>query len=543
MKNILEIKNLSFHYDEYDGKTGLSTIGNDGIEDVTFSIPEGSFVTLCGSTGSGKSTLLKLIKRDVITSGKRTGNIYFDDEDIDQLSAEDISSKIGLLFQNPEDQIVTDKVWHEIAFGLENLGMSQADMETRLAEALAFFRLENISGSDTASLSGGQKQLVSLASILAMYPRLLLLDEPTSMLDPEAAEHYIATLKKLQTSLGLTVIIAEHNLDNILPISDMLMVMDKGQLICCDTTKEALTKLAGTESGSLTADLPLPTRYGMHIRAKSIPLDINSGRILIKEHALNTPKHHPTTTTAADAVTTADAAQPAALTIKNMSFRYAGSGKDVINDFSASFNKGCVYALLGCNASGKSTLLNILAGNLKPQLGRLMPKLSSLKVSYMPQDTDNLFVSESIEKDLLSVGLKKDDYPEYIRHLDFSRSPLDLSGGEKQLLGLAKVTALNPEILLLDEPTKGTDNLSRALMTAALRKLRDNGTTIIIACHDMSFAAECADICGIISMGRLTGLKNCREFFISNKLYTTPARNMTLGIIDDLYLEEDIFKL
>lgn len=161
----------------------------------------------------------------------------------------------------------------------------------------------------------------------------------------------------------------------------------------------------------------------------------------------------------------------------------------------------------------------------------------------MPQDTDNLFVSESIAKDLLSVGLKKDDYPEYIRHLDFSRSPLDFSGGEKQLLGLAKVTALNPQILLLDEPTKGTDNLSRALMTAALRKLRDNGTTIIIACHDMSFAAECADICGIISMGRLTGLKNCREFFISNKLYTTPARNMTLGITEDLYLEEDIFKL
>ena len=570
MKNILEIKNLSFHYDEYNGKTGLSTIGNDGIEDVTFSIPEGSFVTLCGSTGSGKSTLLKLIKRDVITSGKRTGNIYFDGEDIDQLSAEDISSKIGLLFQNPEDQIVTDKVWQEIAFGLENLGMSQADMETRLAEALAFFRLENISRSDTASLSGGQKQLVSLASILAMYPRLLLLDEPTSMLDPEAAEHYIATLKKLQSSLGLTVIIAEHNLDNILPLSDMLMVMDKGQLICCDTTKEALTKLADTESDSLTADFPLPTRYGMHIRAKSIPLDINSGRMLIKERALNPPKLHTTTTTttAADAVTTADAAtttdvdtamaaatacpdhssvdtktHPAALTIKNMSFRYTGSDRDVINDFSATFNKGCIYALLGCNASGKSTLLNILAGNLKPQLGRLMPKLSSLKIAYMPQDTDNLFVSETIEKDLLSVGLKKDDYPEYIRHLDFSRSPLDLSGGEKQLLGLAKVTALNPQILLLDEPTKGTDNLSRALMTAALRKLRDNGTTIIIACHDMSFAAECADICGIISMGRLIGLKNCREFFISNKLYTTPARNMTLGIIDDLYLEEDIFKL
>lgn len=559
MNNILEVKNLSFHYDEYDIRTGSVTEGKKGLNNISFSIPAGSFVTLCGSTGSGKSTLLKLLKRDVITAGKTIGDIYLNGTNIKELDAAAISSAVGLLFQNPEDQIVTDKVWHEIAFGLENLGLSQAEMESRLAESLAFFRLEGISRNDTAALSGGQKQLVSLASVLAMYPGLLLLDEPTSQLDPEACEHYISTIKKLQSSLGLTVIIAEHNLDKLLPVSDMLMVMENGELLCCDTVDNALTILSKTDSGA-KSDLPLPTRYGISINASSLPLDINQGRKLLMSNkdmhifgtasslkvavsspeAASSPKNG--LSPEATASSTATASSKPLVKLNNVCFKYSHSGNDVLNDFSASFDAGCCYAILGCNASGKSTLLKLLSGSIKPQLGRITPKPGSIKIAYMPQDTDNMFIAETIEKELLAVGLKPDCYPEYISHIDRSAAPMDLSGGEKQLLGLAKVSALKPELLLLDEPTKGTDNISRCKMLNALNDLKQSGTAIIMACHDMTFAAECADKCAILSMGRLTGLTDCKTFFTTNRLYTTPTRTMTVGIIDDCYLERDILR-
>ena len=552
MNNILEVKNLSFYYDEYDSRTGLSSKGKSGINNISFSIPEGSFVTLCGSTGSGKSTLLKLIKGDIITSGTLTGQIVFDGTDINEIDSAVRASSIGLLFQNPEDQIVTDKVWHEIAFGLENLGMAQSEMETRLAEALAFFRLENISRHDTATLSGGQKQLVSLAGVLAMYPRLLLLDEPTSQLDPESAEHYISTIKKLQTALGLTVIIAEHNLDGILPVSDMLMVMDNGALVCCDTVENALNIIASNkisdgisnkQSDSLTdasscssskicADLPLATRYGISIGAKNLPLDINSGRRLIKDNIIS----------AYDTASKPAPGNEPLVKLKNISFRYTSSGSDILSDLSATFDKGCSYAILGCNASGKSTLLKLLTGNIKAQLGQINPRLSHIKTAYMPQDTDNMFIADTVEKELLLVGLRPENYPEYIKHIDYAKSPFDLSGGEKQLVGLAKVTALSPQLLLLDEPTKGTDNISRRKMTVAINALKESGTTIIMACHDMDFAAECADKCAILSMGRLTGFKSCEEFFTDNKLYTTSARAMTVGITEGIYLESQLLK-
>jgi len=536
MKNILEVKNLCFHYDEYDMHSGESTEGKSGINDVSFSIPEGAFVTLCGSTGSGKSTLLKLLKRDVITSGKHAGDILLDGINIDTMPDADISSKVGLLFQNPEDQIVTDKVWHEIVFGMENLGLPQSDMDTRLAEALAFFRLESISRNNTATLSGGQKQLVSLAGVLAMYPRLLLLDEPTSQLDPEAAEHYVSTIKKLQSSLGLTVIIAEHNLDKLLPVSDMLMVMDKGSLVCCADTPSALKYLAENASDDIRSDLPLPTRFGIHIGSQNLPMDISSGRKLLARYmsgaSIRTSEEIENANTASSDIR---------LKLTGLSFRYTVNGNDIIENLNADFKKGCIYSILGCNASGKSTLLNLLAGNIQPQLGRISPKLATVKIAYMPQDTDNMFVSDTIEKELLLVGLKSDAYPDYIAHLDKSRNPLDLSGGEKQLLGLAKITALKPELLLLDEPTKGTDNLSRVKMVDALLALRQTGTTIIMACHDMSFASECADVCAILSMGRLTSFKSCHEFFTTNQLYTTPARTMTAGLLDNVYREKDIF--
>lgn len=548
MKNILEVKNLSFHYDEYNIKTGLTQIGSRGIDDISFSVPEGSFVTLCGSTGSGKSTLLKLIKRDIITSGKQIGDIFFDGSKISELDAATLSSDIGFLFQNPEDQIVTDKVWHEIAFGLENLGMSQSETETRLAEALAFFNLENISRNDTASLSGGQKQLVSLASVLAMYPRLLLLDEPTSQLDPEAAERYISTIKKLQSALGITVIIAEHNLDRLLPISDLMMVMDNGKLLCCDTVDNALSRFAKNTDDNMRFDIPLPARYGIYA-ADKLPLDINQGRLLLKKRieakqvkasAFTSSNNSPD-----KKENTADlnAKLPYLMTAKNLSFKYPALASDIIHDLSATFIRGKIYSILGCNASGKSTLLNILAGNLKPQLGHISPKLGKIKIAYMPQDTDNIFIADTVEKELLEVSLSPENYPEYIGQLDKTRNPQDLSGGEKQLLALAKVSALAPELLLLDEPTKGTDSLSRTKMATVLRELATNGTTVIMACHDMNFAAECSDLCAILSMGRLSEFKHSNEFFTQNMLYTTPAHNMTAGIIENIYLEEDIFKL
>ncbi len=482
---LLKIDNLNFRYKKYNG-TKTESLGNSVLKDISLSVEEGSIVTICGPTGCGKSTLLKLLKQEIAPEGEMTGDITFEDNPLSELPPKEQAEKIALLFQNPEDQTVTDKVWHEIAYGLENLGYPQSEMENRVAEALSFFRLEHIAREDTAKLSGGQKQLVLLASLLTMSPKLLLLDEPISQLDPEAAEIFLSTLKRLHDVLGITMIIAEHRIESILPITDTLILMDNGRIFA---------------SGAPETVYPE-----------------------VKNLLPRVPKADSSADTAADATSSNQEpdgiSNKPSVTLKDVYFRYENKAADVVSGLSAEFLPGKVYGIFGCNAAGKTTLLNLIAKLCKPQEGRISFEKKTPVIAYLPQNVELLFVGETIKKELSTQGLKPENYPDYVNHFDPDSSPFDLSGGEKQLLALAKITASSPDIILLDEPTKGLDSNMARKMLNELKRFTKNGKTIIMSTHDLDFAYASTDFCSIMSMGRLTSFKPTEEFFTTNRLYS-----------------------
>ena len=478
--NILEISNLNFIYNtsgtlnngQLQSVNGSKDIFSaPALRDINIKIPKGSIVTVCGPTGCGKSTLLKLLKQEIAPAGALSGEIIFDGKPLSSLSAFEQASRIAILLQNPEDQIVTDKVWHELAYGLENLGYERSSVENRLAEMLSFFRLEPIARTDTDKLSGGQKQLVLLASLFAVSPELLLLDEPISQLDPETSELFIGTLKRLHEKLGTNIIIAEHKLKSLLPISDSVIVMDKGSVKAYGPYKEVKTVLEQT----------LPP-------------------LISEKDSCPAP------------------ASPS-LSLKNIYFRYSLKSPDVLENLCADFQKGLIYAIFGCNAAGKTTLLNVISGLYKPQEGRIKTLQKKPKIAYLPQKADLLFISDTVKGELKASGISPGRIPEHIRNLDPARSPYDLSGGEKQLLALTKLIGSDPDIILLDEPTKGTDVILSKTILNELKRFTENDKIIIMSTHDIAFAKASADMCAIMSMGRLTAFKPGKEFFESNRLY------------------------
>ena len=218
----ITIENLSFRY----------SLGNkNSLEKINLRINEGEFIILCGKSGCGKTTLLRQLKPAIAPKGERDGEIYFNGTKLDETDLRTQSEKIGFVMQNPESQIVTDKVWHELAFALENLGMETAEIRLRVAEMASYFGIDDWFDKKTAELSGGQKQILNLAAVMAMHPDILILDEPTSRLDPIAGERFLETVNKINKDLGVTVILTEHRLENIFSFADRIVVMDNGKII------------------------------------------------------------------------------------------------------------------------------------------------------------------------------------------------------------------------------------------------------------------------------------------------------------------------
>ena len=274
---LLTVKNLTFSYAAEQKKA---------LSDVSFDVENGEFLVLCGDTGSGKSTLLRLLKRELSPMGEKTGEILFGGASLDTLSPKDAASLIGYVMQQPEEQIVTDKVWHELAFGLENLKLPQNVIRRRVAEMASYFGIEDWFLRDVSSLSGGQKQLLNLASVMAMQPRLLLLDEPTAQLDPITASDFIATLKKLNRELGLTIILIEHRLEEVVPLCDRLMVMENGQLLAMDAPKKVVSTLKNHKA--LLDGMPAAVRLFAALGCTGdAPLDIRDGRAFIEKSFKN----------------------------------------------------------------------------------------------------------------------------------------------------------------------------------------------------------------------------------------------------------------
>ena len=552
---IIEIRDFSFCYPDTD---------RDSLRHVNMEIEEGSFNVLCGKSGCGKSTLLRHFKSALTPHGEKSGNIWYQGILLDEIDQRRQSQEIGYVLQNPENQIVTDKVWHELAFGLESLGYDNATIRLRVAEMASYFGIHQWFYRNVSELSGGQKQLLNLASVMAMHPKVLILDEPTSQLDPIAASDFLETVKKINRDIGTTVILTEHRLQDVIPWAHQVFVMDRGELIAKGKPREIGEELKAQEHGMFLS-MPVPMQvYAQVDSAFPCPLTVSEGRRWITRLM-----------EAASAVRTEMPQEEKkeekkkkfqkkkeiqteipALKAENLWFRYEKDGKDVVRDLSFAVAKGEFYALVGGNGTGKSTALSLVSRVRKPYRGRILLEGRDIRsysdrelyrgcLGVLPQNPQSMFIKKTVKADLYSIigGSSEKQSAEYtadmkktqavggiasLTRLDglLERHPYDLSGGEQQRLALAKVLLLRPRILLLDEPTKGLDAEYKQELGGILKKLQEHGISILMISHDVEFVAEYADRVGLLFEGNIVTSKPAREFFAGNNFYTTAANRM-----------------
>ena len=539
-----QIKDLSFSYPTTKGKKSL-----DG---VNLSIEKGEYVVLCGKSGSGKTTLLRQLKSVLAPHGKKTGEILFNGTPIEKVSQRDQSAKIGYVMQNPDDQIVTDKVWHELAFGLESLGCDQKTMRARVAEMACYFGIQDWFHREVANLSGGQKQLLNLASIMAMQPEVLILDEPTSQLDPIAASDFLNTVRKINIELGTTVIITEHRLEDIFPYADRAIVMDGGKVIANDTPRN-IGKLLYEQKNDMFAAMPTPVRvfYGSNGNG-DCPLTVREGRTWLSK-----TYPEPTISTL-PAEELDDEIEKPALSLKELWFRYEKDSPDVLRGVSAEVPTGTLYAIVGGNGAGKSTTLKAVCGICKPYRGKVkvfgkpVEKYKAAELfggclAMLPQDPKSLFVKKTVREDLAEMTKDEKRIAEIAAICEIESllgsHPYDLSGGEQQRAALAKVLLTNPKLLLLDEPTKGIDSFFKEKLATILCKLKEQGITIVMVSHDVEFCAKFADMVSMFFDGQMLTTDTPRRFFGNNSFYTTAANRMSRHVFSMAVTAEDVVEL
>lgn len=532
---ILAVEDLTFSYPH---------CVTPAVKDISFKIEKGEFVVLCGATGSGKSTLLRMLKRELTPLGELNGKVLFQGNNISSLDERTSAARIGFVMQQPEQQIVTDKVWHELAFGLENLGVPRDEIARRTAEMASYFGIGDWYDKDVSELSGGQKQLLNLAAVLVMNPDILILDEPTAQLDPIAASDFIAALKRLNQEMSLTMIMAEHHLEEVVPICDKLMIMDSGTIIANGAPEKVITEIRGRKE--LLCGMPAAARlYTEMERNGNCPLTVRQGRKYIENNYLSIIRSLPEENYTIPS--------EHAMTLKDVWFRYERNSRDIIKGLDLTIGTGEIFCILGGNGSGKTTTLNVVAGILKPYKGTIRifgKKLKEYKnrslyhecLALLPQDVQTTFLHNTVREELSECGADVSDLPYDISHL-LDKHPYDLSGGEQQLTALAKVLASKPRLLLLDEPTKGLDANSKSSIFEILGRLKTNGVTTVIVTHDVEFAAECADRCAMFFCGQIVSVGTPREFFSSNNFYTTAVSRMTRDFYDEAVTIDDVTEL
>lgn len=557
---ILRVDGLKFSYPNQLKKA---------LNNINFSIDEGDFVLICGESGCGKSTLLRHLKPELSPHGQVSGDIYYYSQKINDYSSKQLASEIGYVLQNPDSQIVTDKVWHELAFGLENMGLDTQSIRLRVAEMASFFGIQGWFRKNVNDLSGGQKQLLNLASIMAMQPKILILDEPTSQLDPIAAKDFIDTLVRINKELSTTIIMTEHNLEDIYSVCDKVIVMEDGKVICNDTNYKVADILSGDKNHKMFKSLPTPSKIYNQLNgylegASKSPLTVKDCR-----QWLNDSMDEVTITKLDDTETEINIDEKdreIAIELKDVYFQYNKISEPTIRDLSFKVYKGEIYSILGGNGTGKSTTLSLVARQRKPQRGKIFINNIEMKkynnkslyennLALLPQNPQSLFVFETVREDLEEVLILQNKDREYIdkevkrvsklldiEHL-LEHHPYDLSGGELQRAGMAKVMLLNPKIILLDEPTKGLDAYCKEEIGKMLMKLRDMGVTIVVVSHDIEFSARYSDRCAMFFDGSIVSEGTPKEFFLGNNFYTTVSNRIARNIFEDTLIYEDVVSL
>lgn len=519
---ILSCENVAFKYIE-------ST--DYAISDCTFSVKKGEKIMLCGASGSGKSTLLRLLKRELSPRGELSGNITLMGKDRSELSDRESAEKIGFVMQSPDSQTVCDKVSAELAFGLESFGVKSGEIQSRVGEMAAFFGIEPLYDRDISTLSGGQKQLVALCSVMATDPDILLLDEPTAQLDPVAARELLGILDRLNKEMGVTIIIAEHDPEELFDSCDKILYLAKGKTEFFGTP--ALTAKYFVEN-ALEGFLPETAKAFARL-CDDLPLNVRQGRAKLEKLGVtDIPKQ---------AVNDTERAEPYALQCKNLWQRYEKNSPDILKGCDLGIRKGECYGLLGSNGGGKSTLLRVICGLCKPYMGTVSlfgKKQKAYKngslfremLAFLPQEPVTMFVKESVREDLLQSGdkaaVENVSQRMGIEHL-LDRHPWDLSGGEIQKCAFAKILLADPKIIVLDECTKGMDSFAKKALGDVLASLKGEGRTILLVTHDLEFAAQYCDRCGLLFDGKIVAEDNAVEFFSQNRFYTTAAARLTRG--------------
>ena len=527
---------------------------NPALCDVNLNIKPGEFIVLCGPSGCGKTTLLRQLKPMLAPHGRKSGDILLEGITLSELSDRDAAAKIGFVLQSPENQIVTDKVWHELAFGLESLGCDTPTIRLRVAEMASFFGIQTWFYKNVTELSGGQKQLLALASVMAMQPSLLILDEPTSQLDPIAAADFLATVGKINRELGITVILTEHRLEEALPLASRVVVMDGGKIICEGKPAEVgkLLKNAGHE---MFAAMPVSMRVWAGVENnRDCPVTVRDGREWLAETEIVNPLPK---------IPATIERETPVIELDEVWFKYAKDLPDVVKGLSVNVYPGELTAILGGNGTGKTTTLSLIAGLILPYRGKVkidgkeLDKIPSGKLfdrllGVLPQNPQSLFVAKTVREDLMEIltgsKLSKQEKADKLCNISalcrltnlLDSHPYDLSGGEQQRAALAKVLLLQPRILLLDEPTKGLDAEFKAIFARILRKLTSAGVAVVMVSHDIEFCAEYADRCALFFDGNIVTENAPRAFFSGNSFYTSAANRMARKVLPEAVTANDI---
>lgn len=522
-EELLYVRNLNFTYPMEK---------NPALAGIAFSLLEGDFCLLAGYSGSGKTTLLRHLKPMLAPAGEFAGELYFHGDRMDALPKRELVSEIGFVFQNPDNQIVETYVEDELSFGLENLGVPADIIKRRVAEMVTFFGIQDWFGKEIYTLSGGQKQILNLAAVMTMNPKLLLLDEPISQLDPVSAGRFLDLLRRIHKEMGVTILLSEQRPQEILSDATRFILMENGKIKYNDSPKKVCQKMIEDNAPMLLA-MPASVRvYGESGGLENCPLNVAEGRRWFAKHKKRNCVER-------ENGALQNESKENAILMQNVYFKYEKGGSEIIKDFSARIKKGKVTSIVGGNGSGKTTLLHLISGGKKSWSGKIKVEGT---IGVLPQNPRFLFTEDTVRAEL--IGQDIEQIAEQFMLTDLlERHPLDLSGGELERLALAKIYMQNPDILLLDEPVKGLDAVFKKKFVSILQQWKKQGKTVILVSHDMEFLVVAADEFLFLFDGEAVFDGSGYEFLKDNKFYTTMASRMTDGMAEGVITSEDVIEL
>lgn len=562
MQYIYEIENLNFQYPQRE---------KYALKNISLNISKGDFVLLMGLSGCGKSTLLKHLKSTLMPHGNKSGVVKFNSKNINESCHIEQIQKIGYVSQNPDNQIVTDKVWHELAFSLESLGYSNDEIRIKVSEIASFFGIHNWFHKNVDELSGGQKQLLNLAAVMTTNPDVLILDEPTSQLDPVASQEFLDTLKKINNELGITIILSEQRLEDAFPLSNHIILIDDGEIILNEKNIKSIPQKIKNLNHPIFCAIPTPAKLHSYLdNDESSPITINEGQTwfynFIKSKNSTYIKTSETKENSVEENEIYDTNFDIAIELDDIYFKYEDSQNFVLKGLSAKIKKGDFFSILGGNGSGKSTTLSIITGINTAHSGKVFINGENIDdipierrfknlLAFLPQNPQDLFVQKKVIDEindvLKTLNLPKEkEFYEFKKIIDMCKlqellehNPYDLSGGEQQRVALAKILLLKPKILLLDEPTKGLDGYFKTQLSNILKNLQKSGITIIMVSHDIEFCAENSSRCAMFFDGNIITTSEPVKFFSGNRFYTTATNKIVRNLFPQCIIEDDVLKL